>query len=177
MKIFIGCSASDDLPKEYLTDCENYVSELLKNNDLLFGASNHGLMGLSYNLALKSKREIIGICPKVYKDNFKTLNCNKEILTNSISERTENLIKESDALIFLPGGVGTIYEFFTALESKRANEFDKPIILYNSCNYYDKLLSLFDTIYEERFNSKTLMNLYHVSNSIEDTLEYLKKYK
>lgn len=176
MKIFIGCSSSDNIEEKYFIDSKQYISKLLEDNDLLFGASIHGLMGLSYNIALHNKRKVTGICPLVYKDNFKDLNCNLEVLTNSVNERTEKLIKECDALVFLPGGVGTIYEFFTALESKRANEFNKPIILYNSCNYYDKLNNLFNMLCEENFNSKTIMDLYHISDSIEDTMEYLEKY-
>ena len=177
MKLFIGCSSSNDIKKEYFKDCEEYLEELFKlDNDLVFGAYNKGLMSLSYNIAKKHKRKIIGITPKIFEDALKELDCTKTIITNTINDRTTDLIKESDALIFLPGGVGTVYEFFTALESKRSGEFDKPIIIYNSNNFFDKLLSLLEDIYKENFTSSNVKKCYHITNNAIDTIKYLNNY-
>ena len=49
-----------------------------------------------------------------------------------IIDRTDGLIRESDVLLFLPGGFGSVYELFTAIESKRCHEHDRSIIIYNS---------------------------------------------
>ena len=156
MKLFIGCSSSEQIPQIYIKDCENYLKELFKlDNTLVFGAYNKGLMAISYEQAL---------------------NNNKEIITNSISERTEKLIEESDVLIFLPGGIGTIYELLTAIESKRSKEFDKPIIIYNSNHYFDNLLLFLDNIYNQNFTNKSVKNCYHISNNITDTIEYINNY-
>lgn len=65
--------------------------------------------------------------------------------------------------------------FFSLLESKRSHEFDKPVIIYNSNNYFNELLKLLDKIYKEKFTSKETSNLYHISDNYEDTIEYLKK--
>ena len=55
MKLFIGCSSSNDISKRYLNDCEEYLEELFKlDNDLVFGAYNKGLMAIAYKLAKKS---------------------------------------------------------------------------------------------------------------------------
>ena len=86
------------------------------------------------------------------------------------------MIRESDALIFLPGGIGTIYELFTAIESKRNKEFDKPIIIYNSNNYFDKLLLFLDYLYNQNFTDISVSGNYHISDSAEDTLNYIYNY-
>ena len=156
MKLFIGCSSSNDIPKDYLSDCENYLNVLLEDNDIVFGACNSGLMGLSYNIAKKNDNKVTGICPVSYKD--KVIEC-------------------ADALVFLPGGIGTIYELFTAIESKRSHEFDKPIVIYNSNHYFDKLLEFLETMYDQRFTATKVKDCYYVSSSPEDTLEYLNNYK
>ena len=177
MKLFIGCSSSEQIPQIYIKDCENYLKELFKlDNTLVFGAYNKGLMAISYEQALNNNKEIIGITPKIFKEDLKELNCTKEIITNSISERTEKLIEESDVLIFLPGGIGTIYELLTAIESKRSKEFDKPIIIYNSNHYFDNLLLFLDNIYNQNFTNKSVKNCYHISNNITDTIEYINNY-
>ena len=175
MKLFIGCSSSSDIDKKYLEDCQEYLDELLRDNDLVFGADNRGLMGLAYQVALKHNKTIIGVCPEIYKSDFDNLECSEEITTKSVAERTEKAIESSDAVIFLPGGIGTIYEFFSALESKRSHEFDKPIVLYNSCGYFNQMISMLDKVYDENFTARNVESNYHVSDSALDTLNYINR--
>lgn len=176
MRIFIGCSANEDIPSKYIDDCKKYLNELFKrNNDLIFGACNKGLMGLAYNIALEKENNIIGIYPKVYEYEATDLKCTK-IPTNNVNERTNNLIENSDVLIFLPGGIGTIYELLTSIETKRGKEFDKPIIIYNSCGYYDKLISFIKLMKTEKFVKEEVENCFHISDNIDDTLAYIDKY-
>lgn len=176
MRIFIGCSANEDIPSKYLNDCEKLLKGLFKgDNDLVFGACNKGLMGLAYNMALENEKKIIGIYPEVYEYEAHDLNCEK-IPTKTVSDRTNKLIENSDVLIFLPGGIGTTYELFTAIESKRGKEFDKPIIIYNSCGYYDKLVEFIDLMSEEKFVSKEVKNCFYVCDKIDDILFYIDEY-
>ena len=176
MKLFVGCSASDYIPEKYFSDCKLFLEELfLSENDLVFGACSSGLMGLSYNIAKKNNSQIEGIYPEAYKHEAKNLECDK-ILTKSIPKRTEMLIKESDALIFLPGGIGTVYELFTAIECRRAYEFGKPIIIYNSCGYYDKILDFLELTYDENFASRQVKDYYYICDNAKDCLDYLDRY-
>lgn len=174
MKIFVGCSSSNNIPSQYKDDCKILLNQLFeKDNDLVFGACNLGIMGDSYNSALDNSRQIIGICPEAYKEDFKELKCTTEITTKTVSERTDNIINESDILLFLPGGIGTIYELFTSIESKRCHEHEKTIIIYNSLNYYDKLFSFLDKIYGENFTADYVKQNYFMSNDKEEILSYI----
>lgn len=173
MKIFIGCSSCEEIPKIYFESCSEFLNEVLKDNELVFGACNSGLMGIAYNTALNLNSNIIGICPDRYKEDFNLMKCNKEIITNTVNERTDKLIKESDALIFLPGGIGTIYELLTAIECKRCHEFDKPIIIYNANGYYDSLLEFIDKMFNENFIRKKGMPNYIVSNDTKEIICFL----
>ena len=177
MRLFIGGSMHDDISKKYIEDCDKYLDDLFsRDNDLVFGARNSGIMGLAYEKALKYGRKIIGACPEMFKSDLDGLNCDEEILTQSIIERTEKLIEESDALIFLPGGIGSMHEFFTMIEGRRSGEFSKPIIIYNSCGYFDKLLNFFDEMYKQGFITKLDLRSFHVSSDFKDTLEYMNNY-
>lgn len=177
MKIFVGCSSRNDIPGKYYEDCKLLLDLLLKDNDLVFGAFYGGLMGLSYDIALKNNNKVIGICPEVYKHDFNNLKCNSEIIAKSVNERTEKVINESDILLFIPGGIGTIYELYVALECKRCHEFDKPIIIYNSNGFYDKLFEFMEVIYNEKFASVSDKNLYFLSNDKDEILSFINKYK
>lgn len=173
MKLFIGCSSSDEIDKIYFEESKNLLDILFKDNDLVFGADDTGLMGLSYQIAKKNHRKIIGVCPKIYKDDFKKMDCDVEVVADGVGDRTSKAIENSDALIFLPGGVGTVYEFFTTLESKRCHEHDKPIIIYNCCGYFDKMISMLNSMYDDGFTRDYVKNLYYVCDCIEDVLKCL----
>lgn len=174
MKIFIGCSSKEEIPNKYFNDCNNLLEELFKfENDLVFGAYNKGLMALCYDIAKKYDRKVIGITPKIFVDALEELDCDLEIVTDTISRRTDGLIKESDVLLFLPGGIGTIYELFTVIESKKNGEFDKPIIIYNSNNFFDKLLEFVEKLYNESFTDIKVKDCYFVMDKPSEVVEYL----
>jgi len=178
LKIFVGCSSSSNIPNQYRDDCKILLNELFKEeNDLVFGAYNSGIMGDSYNSALNNGRNIIGICPEAYKDDFKDLKCTSEITTKTVSERTDKLINESEVLLFLPGGIGTIYELFNSIESKRCHEHDRAIIIYNSCNYYDDLFAFLDKLYGERFANDYVKQNYFISSSKDEIISYINTMK
>jgi len=178
MKIFIGCSSSNDIPSIYLTESEKFLTKIFENNnDLVFGANNKGIMGLSYNIAQHYNREVIGICPKAYVKDFELLECAQEITTRTIEERTTKLIEYSDAIVFLPGGIGTIYELMAVIESKRSGEFDKPVVIYNINNFFGEFLSCLEKIYTEKFTVRKVENCYYITTNIDDALMYINNYK
>ena len=117
----MGCSSRNDIPRKYYDDCEQLLDLLLKDNDLVFGAFYGGLMGLAYDTALKYNNKVIGVCPEVYKHDFNNSKCDIDVIATSVNDRTEKVIKESDILLFILGGIGTIYELFIALESRRCH--------------------------------------------------------
>ena len=177
MKLFIGCSSSNNIDNKYMSDCNVYLRELLKEHDLVFGAYKEGLMGLSYKIAKSNNREIIGITPKVFENDLAILDCDKKIVTEDILGRTGMLIKNADALIFLPGGIGTILELMAAIDMKRNGEFDKPIIIYNSYNFFDELLLFLNKIYNEKFSNINVNDCYYFASDANDTLRYIENHK
>ena len=175
MKLFIGCSSRNEIPKKYIKSCKDYLDYLFDyDNDLIFGADSRGIMGVCYDIAKSKKRKIIGVTPEAFKKDSEGLEYDELIFTENISERTYKVISMCDALVFLPGGIGSIYEFFSSLEFIRSGEFNKPIVIYNSDHYYDNMLEMLEKIYEEKFADNNLF--YHVSYDAKDTLEYINNY-
>ena len=174
MKIAVCCSSSDDIDKRYLESSKELLEQLFeRDNDLVFGAMNNGIMGLSYQIAKKHNRTITGIAPELYKDDFKNLECNYELLTKNVNERTEGLVNNADILLFLPGGIGTLYELVSAIEMKRSKEFDKPIIIYNETGFFDEFLKMVEEIYKNSFTSYKVRDLYNISNNYMNVLDLL----
>lgn len=175
MNLFIGCSMNDKIDEKIKKTSKKLFDEIFKNNDLVFGACDSGLMGEAYKSALKNKRNIIGISPERYKDDFKNINCNKEIVTSDVSNNMDQIIKESDCLLFINGGYGTMCEFFSSIERKRAGEFDKKIILFNDLNnpYFNLLLDFLKKMKEEGFSTEEQEEHYVVLNTIKEVMNYI----
>ena len=176
MKIFIGCSACDEISSEYFDETKRFLEKLMPGHDLVFGTCKSGLMGIAHDITKKLGGKVIGVCPAAYKDDFKTLQCDVEIITKTVSERTDSVIKESDALVFIAGGIGTLYELLTAIECKRCHEFDKPIVIYNGTGYFDKLLDFFNQLYTQRFVREQDKTNYLISSSVEEIKDYIENY-
>lgn len=177
MNIFIGCSSSEYISDKYLIDCKEFLEELfIRDNNLIFGVCSKGLMGLSHDIAIKYSRNVKGICPFIYMEQFDELSCTVEEVTDTVGERIKNIIDESDVLLFLPGGIGTLYELFTAIEWKKSCEFDKPIVIYNSFSYYDKLLEFLNMIYDNGFSPVEISNCYYVCDNVNDAIDYIDNY-
>ena len=85
------------------------------------------------------------------------------------------MIDLCDAIVFLPGGLGTINEIFSAIDSKRCGEFNKPIVFYNYNHYYDKLFEFLDVLYSEKFSEIEDKKTYYVTDKIDELIKYLNE--
>lgn len=177
MNIFIGCSASDYIDALYYDDTRELLNVLMRDNNLVFGACHLGLMGVAHDITKGFGNKVVGVCPSMYVNDFDTLDCDEEIVSSSVSNRTTGLISNSDILLFIPGGIGTVYELFTAIETKRCHEHDKPIIIYNSNGFYDKIIAFLEMLYTDKFAREKDRGHYYIANSQEEVIDYINKCK
>ena len=173
MNVFVCCSANKDIKKEYLDDCGDLLNDLLKDNNLVFGACETGLMGLAYSIAKKNNNKVVGICPEIYKGAFDKIDCDSEIVSLDMMDSTRQILEQSDAIVVLPGGFGTAYEIFIAIQTKICKEHNIPIVIYNSCGFYDNLIKFTEDIYKEGFASLDYKNHYKIANTKEEVLSIL----
>lgn len=178
MNIAVCCSSSNDINRKYIESSRILLKQIFKqDNNLVFGAMNSGIMGIAYKTAKKFNRKVVGIAPEIYKDDFKELDCDTEILTKSVNNRTEAIIDNSDVLLFLPGGIGTLYELIAAVEMKRSKEFNKPIIVYNETGFFDDLLQMLNKVYQKNFTGPNVRLSYNIANDYRVVMDLLSKFK
>ena len=70
--------------------------------------------------------------------------------------------------MLLPGGTGTISEFFAYLEEVRSNDVDKMLIIYNENHHFDSSLVLINDFIKRNFNSESIYNYFKVATSFEE---------
>lgn len=171
MNLFIGCSSNNEVKesvKEKVKELSNIIS---KNNDLVFGCSNNGLMRIIYNDFKKNNRKIYGVCYKIYENLLEDLELDEVSIVDDLGEST--IIRKSDNIIFLPGAYGTMSELITALELKRTNIFKGKIILYNIDNFFDDFISFCNKFYSFGCTQNSLKELCYVLGNKEDIINLL----
>ena len=83
----------------------------------------------------------------------------------------------SDGVIALPGGFGTLEEFFEMLTWAQLGLHRKPVALLNVDGFYDALLALVDTMVDRGFLRKENREMLLFSDNIEDLLDKMRKYE
>lgn len=173
MKVFIGCSSSNSIAATYKENAINLADKLTQINCNLICGGTDGMMKIFHDTFLQNNKTVTIVDVNGY---FETKTTSPNVYHyDTVSQRKQGLINQADVLLFLPGGLGTLDEIFTSIESKRAKEHNKPIIILNINGYYDDLLHQFDKMYQENFANIQNKEYYTISNTIEEVIEQIKK--
>jgi uncharacterized protein (TIGR00730 family) len=91
-------------------------------------------------------------------------------LVEDMRERKHRLLTDSDAVIALPGGCGTLEELFEAITLKRLGIYFNPIVLLNTRNYYSTLQTFMQQVIEEKFMNAEHIAMWSLVDAVENVL-------
>lgn len=178
MNIFVGCASRNTNNFEYNSIAEKIGEFIVSNNhNLVFGGCEYGLMGILYKKVKQTTSKIFITIAEAYKSDLDNLVYTDAILTNTVNERKDTIMKISDVLVFLPGGIGTVDELLTSIETRRNKEHNIPIIIVNINGFFNYLLSMLEKIYKEDFADEKNRSMYIVCSSYEELIIQLNKIK
>jgi uncharacterized protein (TIGR00730 family) len=144
---------------------------------LVYGGNNLGLMDAVACACRAAGGKVIGITPKRMMDEgIADPACSELIVTDGMRERKALLEARGDALIALPGGIGTFEEFFEVLVGRMLGYHAKPIVVLNIAEYYDPLIQMIEHGIEQRFIKPKAREAFYVTTSVGDAMEYLKRH-
>jgi len=119
---------------------------------IVYGGGKVGLMGVVADAALAAGGEVIGVTPKTLVEREVAHHGVTRLeVVDTMHERKARMVDLADALVALPGGVGTLDEFFEAWTWQLLGIHAKPVALYDIDEYWTPLRSLLDQIVAERF--------------------------
>jgi uncharacterized protein (TIGR00730 family) len=141
---------------------------------LVYGGGNVGLMGVVADAALASGGSVVGVIPQHLLD----LEVGHQALTelrvvHSMHERKQQMSELADAFVLLPGGLGSLEEFFEIWTWGQLGLHRKPYGILNVAGYFDALLAFLDHAAEERFLHPEHRRLVVVAGHAADLLEKL----
>lgn len=145
MKICVYCSSASGLDPALYTAGEEFGRMLAqRGHTLVYGGYGEGLMGAVARGAAAGGAPIVAVVPAVFdREGFTAPGCTEVVHVGTMSERKARMEAEADALVVLPGGIGTFDEFFEALVLRSLGQLKKPLAVYNiggSLDALDELL-------------------------------------
>lgn len=174
----VYCSSSNNLPEKFYVVSKELGEKLAqKGFDMVYGGTTVGMMGVIANNALQNGAEVIGVIPeRIASFGLKHPELAKVIVTKDMRERKATMEKYADVFVAMPGGFGTFEEIFEILVAKQLGYHDKPVIFVNFDGYYDNMIKMFDTLYENNFAKEEMKSLYFIANTVDEIFEYVKNY-
>lgn len=180
MRICIYGAASNRIDKVYFDKCEELGEQLAKRgHSLVYGAGAGGLMGAAARGFKKGGGYVHGVIPKFFEENgYEAVfySADKLTRTDTMEDRKAIMEDEAEAFIIVPGGIGTLDEFFQILTLKQLGRFDKAITVFNINGHYDKTVELIDELIKRGFVNKECDKLYSVFENIEDVICDVENY-
>lgn len=145
---------------------------------VVYGGAKVGLMGEIANGALENHGEVIGVLPRFLQEKeLAHEGLTELLLVESMHERKTKMHELSDGVIMLPGGFGTLEEFFEMLTWAQLGLHQKPIGILNTNGFYTHLMDLIQTMVDQGFLKAMNQDMVLVSDQIDQLLLLMKNYK
>lgn len=176
--VVVYCASSNQL-RPVFTQAATRLGELLAQNGItcVNGAGKEGLMGALNDAVLQHGGRVKGIIPRFMSDaGWGHDELTELIVTDTIHERKALMAETADAVVALPGGMGTLEELAEILTWKQLGLSRHPIILLNVDHYYDPLLTFFEKMISERFMRDDFRGMWLVADTPEEVISLLQNY-
>ena len=170
--IAVYCASSNKVRASFVAAAER-LGELMatKGKRLVYGDGGIGLMAAVARGALNAGGEVVGVIPQFMVDQgWNNPNSTKTIVTQTMHERKSTICEISDAMVALPGGIGTFEELLECLTWKQLGLHHNPVVILNTDGYYDKLLACIDQMVEEQMMRPIHKDMYVVVSEPEEVL-------
>ncbi|MBB2479368.1 TIGR00730 family Rossman fold protein [Bacillus sp. APMAM] len=178
-KLAVFCGSSNGASNVYIEEAKKLGKELAERKiALVYGGASVGVMGAVADSVLEAGGTVIGVMPSfLEKREISHKNLSELIIVDSMHDRKAKMADLADGFIALPGGPGTLEEFFEIFTWAQLGLHQKPCGLLNINHYYDPLVALFKHMAEEQFLHEKYRNLAIVDNDPKGLLDKFNSYE
>jgi len=175
--VFLGSSVG--LQPEYAEVATRLGRELVRRNfGLVYGGASLGLMAILADTVLAEGGEVIGVIPKMLVEKEIAHQGLTELrVVDSMHERKALMADLADGFIGLPGGLGTLEEFFEVLTWGQLGLHVKPCGLLDICGYFSHLIQFLDHAVDERLLRQENRNLLLWATEPDTLLDLFEDYR
>ena len=142
---------------------------------LVYGAGDVGLMGRTARAAQAAGGATFGVIPEhLVRWEVGKTDLTRYVVTETMHERKKVMFMNCDAIVVLPGGAGSLDEFFEVLTWRQLDLHAKPILLLDIDGYWQPLIHLLDHVIDEGFADGSVRDFYSVVPDVAAALAALR---
>ena len=170
--VAIYCASSNQVRSSYV-EAARRLGELFAQAGirLIYGDGGIGLMAAAANSALDAGGEVLGVIPQFMVDaGWNNPRSTRTIITQTMHERKATIVNETEAMVALPGGIGTFEELLECLTWKQLGLHTCPVVILNTDGYYDRLLDCIDYMIDEQMMRPIHREMFTVVNTPEEVI-------
>ena len=177
-RITVFCSVSAGTEQEFMQAAQTVGEALAKRGIILvYGGCADGMAGALASAALGAGGQVIGVMPRFLVEKGKAFNQLKDLrVAKDLHEHKAMMAELGDGFIALPGGLGTLEEFFEVLTWAQLGIHHKPCGLLNVNGYFDKLLTFMDHIRDKQFISQPVRELLLTAEKPDEILDLFMEF-
>lgn len=175
LSVAVYCSSSNKVRTSYM-DAAEQLGRILAEADirLVYGDGGIGLMAAVAKGALDAGGEVLGVIPQFMVDQgWNNPRSSQTIITQTMHERKATICEVSDAMVALPGGIGTFEELLECLTWKQLGLHSCPVVILNTDGYFNRLIDCLDYMVEEQMMRPIHRKMFSVVNTPEEVLPAL----
>lgn len=178
-RLAVFCGSSVGASEVYKLAAIELGKELAKRKiGLVYGGASVGLMGFLADTVLQEGGEVIGVMPQILEEKeISHASLTELYVVDSMHERKAKMAELSDGFIALPGGPGTLEEFFEIFTWAQIGLHKKPFGLLNINEYYNPLLSLLEHMVQEQFMNEIYQTMAVVEENPAALIEKFKVFQ
>lgn len=174
--VCIYCGSRDGVDPAYAEAAEATGQMLVANGwRLVYGAGDVGLMGRVARSVQDAGGQTFGVIPTHLMDwEVGKRDLDSFVITETMHERKKVMFMNANAVVVLPGGAGSLDEFFEALTWRQLKLHGKPIVLLNVGGFWDPLLDLLKHVVEQGFAGDDILSFVSVAEDVPALQSILK---
>jgi len=168
--VCVFCGARDGVNPAFRAAAEETGRMLAASGwQLVYGAGDVGLMGVVARAAQARGGATMGVIPEhLVRREVGKRDLTRYVVTETMHERKKVMFMNSNAIVVLPGGAGSLDEFFEVLTWRQLDLHDKPIFLLNIDDYWAPLMQLLDHVIAQGFADASLRGFVQTPDSVQD---------
>lgn len=179
MNICVFAASSSKTNNVYVNDARLLGKLLAKNGHrIIYGGGGIGLMGAMADEALKGGAKITGVIPEfMHHNGWGHNDIDELIITPDMDSRKKRMFELADAVIALPGGIGTLEELTEAITMKQLGLFKGALVILNTNSFYDGFLTFLESLIVKSFMRSLHAGIWKVAKDPDEAIRAISDYR
>jgi uncharacterized protein (TIGR00730 family) len=167
----VYCGSAGDVDSRYRQSAIDLGQAMAARGvTLVYGGGRIGLMGLLAEACHEAGGNVVGIIPEFLEraeiGEVEESVIGELMVVGTMHERKQLMADLSDGFVVLPGGFGTLDEFFEILTWRQLGLHDKPIFLLDCAGYWEPLTALLEHLLEQKFARPSTRRLWDKTDTV-----------